>query len=171
MYKPSSAVAGPAPLPPQQEPICRPGCAGRKHNYHQACLAVLGSCSGSCWALITPAAAFPDGLGSKGCWLSALGLPSAGLEPLQLDPWTQLCWGSWAQPIRPGWITEHFLTSKCGQVSPSTRSPLCGTRRKHRAELPQVTQGQPCSAQDRAQGAVTGINTTLRISLLPAQGR
>lgn len=88
--------------PHQQEPICRHGCAGRKHNYHQACLAVPSSRSGGCWALITLAAAFPDGLGSKGCWLSALGLPSARLEPCS---WTQLCWGSWARPIQPRWIT------------------------------------------------------------------
>lgn len=113
--------------PHQQELICRPGCAGRKHNYHQACLAGLGSRSGGCWALITPAAAFPDGLGSKGCWLSALGHPSAWLEPLQLDP-AVLGELGLAHPA-----TMDQRASKCGQVLLSSRSPLCW---QHQEEAP-----------------------------------
>lgn len=155
--------------PHQQEPICRPGCASRKHNYHQTCLAALGSCSGGCWTLITVAAAFPDGPGSKGRWLSALGLPSARLGPLQLDPAVLGMLGSahlattehralphikaWPGPAEQ---QEPFVPAPGGSTGPSSL---------------RVSQGQPCSAQDRAQGAATGINTTLRISLLLAQGR
>lgn len=83
MYKPSSAVAGPAPLP----------TAAGAHLQTWLCWqeAQLPSSLSGCTRLpqrrlLGTDYTFPDGLGSKGCWLSALGLPSARLEPLQLDP-------------------------------------------------------------------------------------
>lgn len=144
MYKPSSAVAGPAPLPTP---------AGA-HLQSWLCWqeAQLPSGLSGCHRLLQRRLlgtdyTFPDGLGNKGCWLSALGLPSAWLEPLQL--------GS-AHPARMDDRDQSVARSR-----PAAGAPCAGTRRKHGAELPRVSQGQPCSAQDKAQGAATGVNTTL----------
>lgn len=127
--------------PQQWEPICRPGYASRKHNYHQACLAVLGSRSGGCWALITVAAASPDGRAARDAGSQPWGSPQHG--------WTQQCWGSWAQPIRPPRTTGRFLASKRGrcaeQREPFVPAPGGSARpsspRSHRANPAQPRTG------------------------------
>lgn len=151
--------------PHQQEPICRPGCASRKHNYHQACLAAPGSCSSGCWARITLAAAFPEGWAARDAGSQPWGFPQHGWSPRS---WTQLCWGSWAQPIRPRWITEASSHQSVARSCRAAGALCAGTRRKHKLSSSALT-GPALLSQDRTQGAATGDNTTLRISLL-AQG-
>lgn len=66
----------------QQEPICRPGRASMKCNYHQAHPAAQSSRSGDCWALITLAEAFPTTTWGRINTPAPSNAGSQGLAPL-----------------------------------------------------------------------------------------
>lgn len=126
-----------------------------KCNYHQACPAAPGSRSGGCWALITPAEAFPatagGHAGSEQHQLSVVGLPMVCWKHLRLAL-SRVASGQQGRPRLGGRSLGARLTPGrpahgCVPRVPATkrsRSSLC--RRKEeacgRARFPQGSRGQ-----------------------------